>query len=397
MRILLITPVAEGERHSYTASLAKSFFDLGHEVIHFSQNYEKLKRIDQSTPAFAKKSKYLSSIYFKFSKYGIKQWKIRQGALINWQFLFKHINNLRKDSKNPDLLFFESLDASVGHYVTKRLINKKLNVPFSGILVCPENTRLMTKSYFRRGPFDPYNILKSKWCTSIGVVIEEAIPVLAMLVHKPVIVLPDIVSIPEPVQDNSLGELIRNRAGSRFVIGIWGSLAKRKGISEFLQMSIKEPAEKYFFVMGGRIKHEGLPENDINIMQQSISGKIGNLLIVDKWLSDDELFSGMLSCNLIFAAYPEWRFSSGIIGHAAVAKVPILVNDGFEMAKRVRDFKIGFVKENLSDVAVWISDNIDAIIKLKSSSVFEEGCSKYCETYGYGQWCKSLGNLIKIQ
>ncbi len=253
----------------------------------------------------------------------------------------------------------------------------------------------MSKSFFRKGIFDPYHILKSRWCISIRVLTEEAIPILSRLIHKHVIELPDIVSIPESIQDNSLGELVRSRAGDRFIIGFWGSLEQRKGTSEFLQMSLKLPSEKYFFVMGGRIPHDGWPEKDKYILKESTSGIIENLVIVNQWLTDDELLSGMVSCDLIFASYPGWRFTSGIIGKAAAVRIPILVNDGFLMAKRVKYFNIGFVKQEQADVTLWVSDNIDTIKKLRSSSTFIEGCLKYCERYGYEQWRKSLAHLIE--
>jgi hypothetical protein len=397
MRILLITPSDAGGHHNeYKALLTKAFIELGHEVLHFSQRNVNSIKINQSVPAFAKKSKCLSNVYFKYHKYRISLWHIRHRALKNWQVLLEYIQHLQNDSNRPDLLFFESLDAFTGCYLTKWDIDNKLTIPFSGILISPSDKRLMTKSYFRKGPFDLYQILKSKWCKSIGVLMEEVIPILSTLIHKPIIELPDIVSIPESIQDNSLSELVRNRANDRFTVGIWGSLEQRKGTTEFLQMCLKLPPEKYFFVMGGRIHHDNWPEKDKNILKQSNSGIIENLLIVDKWLTDDELFSGMLSCDLIFASYPGWKYTSGIIGKAAVLGVPILVNDGFVMAKRVKDYSIGFVKQEQADFTKWILSNTDAIKKLRSSSSFKDGCSKYCERYGYEQWRKSLAHLINV-
>ena len=189
--------------------------------------------------------------------------------------------------------------------------------------------------------------------------------------------------------------LIRNRAGARFIVGIWGSLEQRKGTNEFLQMFLKLPSERYFFVMGGQIHLESWSEKDKNILQQCTSGIIENLMIFDRWLTDDEFLSGMFSCDLIFAVYPEWRFTSGIIGKAALVGVPILVNDGFVMARRVKDYNTGFVKQKQTDIATWISDNITEITKLRSSSSFKGGCLKYCERYGYEQWSKSLAQLIE--
>ncbi len=396
MRILLITPSDAGGHHNeYKTLLTKAFSELGHEVLHFSQICVKSKKINQSIPVLIKKSNYLFSIYFKFYRYCISLIEIRKGALKNWQILFNYLQHLQNNSNRPDLIFFESLDAFVGHYLSRWNIENKLTIPFSGILISPSDTRLMTKNFFRRGPFDPYHILKSKCCMSVGVLMEEAIPMLSELIHKPVIELPDIVSIPESIQDNSFGELVRNRANGRFIVGIWGSLEQRKGTSEFLQMCLNLPSANYFFIMGGQIHHDSWSENDRNILQQSIAGIIENLVIVDKWLTDDELLSGMLSCDLIFAAYPGWRFTSGIIGKAAAMRIPILVNDGFVMARRVKDYNLGFVKPEKADVSKWVSNNINAIKKFHSLSSFKDGCLRYCERYGYEQWRKSLAQLIK--
>ena len=102
----------------------------------------------------------------------------------------------------------------------------------------------------------------------------------------------------------------------------------------------------------------------------------------------------MQSCDLIFAAYTKWRFTSGIVGKAAAVKVPILVNDGFVMAKRVTNFEIGFVKNEDKDIVEWLNENIQTIKNFKKSPVFIDGCLKYCERYGYEQWRKSLAQLI---
>lgn len=397
MRILLINPSAEGERHSYASPLAKAFSELGHEVFLLSQNANNQGKIAQSISTNTNKHKYIFGLKFELYRYLKMLWQDRQEALKKWQQLFDHINYLKKESNIPDLLFFESLDSTLGHFITNRHFGNRFDLPFSGLLVCPEDPRLMTKSFLRKGPLDHYNLLKSKFCISIGVVVEESIPFLSRLIHKPVILIPDIVNIPEKIYDNSLGHLIKKQAGERFIIGLWGSISHRKGISDFLQMSLNLPLEIFFLVMGGKINPEGLSHSDKEILLKGLSGDIENMLIADRWLSDDELLSGMGSCDLIFAAYPYWRYSSGIIGHAAGVKTPILVNDGFVMANRVNDYNIGFIKQNQVDTSMWVSDNIIAIKKLHNSSSFKERCSRYCEKYSFEQWCKSLALLIELE
>lgn len=398
MRILLITPSNAGGHHNeYKILLAKAFSELGHEVLHFPQNSSNIKTINKSIPSFFLQYKFLTKPYLKYQKYVKELWQIRKNALTNWNVLFNHITYLQDNSYPPDLLFFECLDVSIGQYLTKKDIDKRLRIPFSGILISPNDTSNMTKSFFRKGFFDPYHLLKSKWCLSIAVLMDEAGPLVSSLVHKPVIVLPDIVSNPVKVQDNSLRTAIRTRAKGRFTFGIWGSLEQRKGTTEFLQTCLTLPKDNYFFVMGGCVHHDGWPEKDKIILDEILLGIHENIIVFDKWLTDDELLSGMKACDLIFAAYPHWRFSSGIVGKAAAVGVPILVNDGFVMARRVNDFNIGFVKQEQDDTSTWLSNNIDSIKKLRTSTSFRDGCLKYCESNSFEKWCKSLKHLIEPQ
>lgn len=382
MRILLISPSAAGGHYSeYKGLLTRTFTELGHEVLHFPQHDIKSQIVNQCVPAFAR-----------------VRLQIRRDALESWKALQACLTHLIENSKCPDLIFFAYLDESIGQYVAKRAIDRKINIPFCGLLFSPPYARRMSKGLLRQGPFDRYSMLKSRWCMSVGVLIEEAIPEFSLLIHKPVIELPDVVSIPGVIQDHSLGEFIRRRADGRLVIGMWGILDKRKGTGEFLCLHPDLSSDRYFFVMGGRIhEKESWPENDKNILDRSISGAIENLLTIGRWLSDDELLSGMLSCDLIFAAYPGFRFSSGIIGKAAALGIPILVNDGFVMARRVKDYNLGFVKPEQADASQWISDNITQIKTLQGSSSFKEGCLKYCERNGYERWSQSLAQLIGPQ
>lgn len=398
MRILLITPASAGGHHNeYKGLLAKAFSELGHEVLYFSPNNYNTKKENQLIKAETSDFKFTTRIYSRYYKYIFDHWQIHRHSIRAWRVLFEQINNLQEKNTPADLIFFECLDASIGQYITSGFIDRNLIIPFSGILLSPSDTRQMTKSFIRRGPFDPYNILKSKWCVSICVLMAEALPILSALIDKPVIVLPDVVSIPLTIQNKSLGDLISDRAGNRTIIGIWGSLEKRKGTSEFLQMVLKMPQENYFFVMGGLMPIESWSGKDKDVVQQGTSGIIKNLLIYNQWLTDDELLSGMRSCNLIFAAYQDWRFSSGIIGKAAAVEIPILVNDGFVMGKRVKEFKTGFVKDEKTDAGEWVSDNINEIKELSISSSFKEGCKKFCERHGYQQWRKSLALIFKSQ
>lgn len=396
MRILIVTPSDAGGHHNeYKELLSLAFTELGHKVLHFSLTNE--KSVTQSK--FFSTSRILSAgVSGGFSKcfYALGRiLKTRRDSQQKWNTLFNHLNSLYSASEPVDLLFLECLDSFTGQFITNKFIDNNLHVPFSGILIAPRDRRLMSKKFLRLGPFDPNHILKSRKCISIAVLIKEAVPILSVLINKPVIYLPDIVTIPKTVRDESIRSKILNRANNRFIIGIWGSLEQRKGIGDFFKLCLKLSADEYFFVMGGTANTAGWESGDIEFLLQSDEGNKDNIIVFNRWLTDDELLSGMSACDLIFAAYPNWQFSSGIIGKAAVLGIPVLVNAGYVMGHLVEEFKIGFLKNQMDDVSMWIIGNKSAVKEFRTSDSFKEGCARYCESHGYEKWVESLFLILK--
>lgn len=388
MRILIINSSESGHHPEYRSFLEKAFTELGHEVYHFTQVNGQIN----SGSSYTNNSLFqpLSKIKNKI----LKHWNIRKRALLNLKEISCYIKTLNKDLKKPDLIFFACLDTFTGQNLLKYDINRYLSVPFSGILFQPRDTKKMTRSFFRRGPFDPSQVLKSKKCKNIAVLIEERIPEISGIIAKPVYPLPDIVVISENVTDTELSKLLSEKAKNRFIIGLFGSLELRKGIAEFLELVEKLPKNDFFFIMAGQHKIEKRTDKDKQVFEQGISGNIENLLIFNRWLTDDELYSGMKYCNLIFAAYHNWKYSSGIIGKSAALGVPILVNDGYLMAKRVKEYNLGFIKNESTDILTWISNNLDMMKQIGDTESFKKGCSSYCEKFGYEAWLYSLKKII---
>jgi len=391
MRILVVNSSDSGHHLEYKAMLNKALIELGHEVFNFNQVNHQPKQTKHSVQTLQKKNGFISRANLTLV---FKHLKNRRKALMSLHQINDNIKQLDEIFKKPDFVFFACFDAYVNHNLTQWDINRKLKIPFSGILFYPADTRLLTLSCMRKGPFDPYQLLKNKNCRSIGLLVEDAINLISTLSGKPVYALPDITTLPPKIPDNSIRKLILYRASSRLVIGLFGSLELRKGVSEFLQMALKLPSDKFFFVIGGRPHVKAYSEADKITFQKGISGHIENLIIDDRWLTDDEFYSGIHACDLIIAAYPDWKFSSGIIGKAAAVGVPVLVNDGYVMAKRVKDFDIGFIKDPMENLTAWILENKDMIKSLKKSENFKLGCIKYCERFGYDQWRKSLEALL---
>ena len=392
MRILVVNSSDSGHHLEYKTMLSKAFLELGHEVINLNQINTQSNPDSKPVASLSKKKIYA---FRNLINLILKHWEIRRKTLLRLQQIKDYIEKLNKELVRPDLIFFACLDAYISQRLTKRDVDEMLQIPFSGILFYPSDTKLMSWSWLRKGPFDPYQLLKSKWCKSLGVLDEDAIPFFSILINKPLCALPDIAAVPDRIQDNEFNTNIFHHAGGRFTIGIFGSLEPRKGVNEFLQMVLKLPPDKFFFVIGGRPHLKAYSEEDRTIFQKAISGHIENLFINDRWLTDEEFYSGLHACDLIFAAYPDWKFSSGIIGKAAAVRVPVLVNDGYVMAKRVQDFDIGFIKDPGKNIAEWVLENKDIIKSLKKAEKFQSSCTEYCERFGYDQWRKSLASLLK--
>ena len=251
---------------------------------------------------------------------------------------------------SPDLVFFNWLDNYLSHYLPHPIIDYVFPYNWSGIYFRPGILRFGERSLTGLGePLAHYAVAKSSRCQALAMLNEELVEELQQELRKPVIAFPDITDETPPEPNFSLAKEIREKAGSRKVIGLIGSLSKRKGILTLLESAQQSTQENWFFVLAGALVenlfHQDFDRrltDDYRRVKQFIESPPPNCFFYLESIPDDGKFNAVIdACDVLFAAYENFPYSSNLLTKAAVFKKPIIVSEGFCMAERVKKFRFG--------------------------------------------------------
>jgi glycosyltransferase involved in cell wall biosynthesis len=345
--IYLIETRWGGHHPTYFKFFTKVLLELGHEVIALCPKPKELSEwIAYNCANFADHlytveiqelgSNQVSSPILKHTVLALRHW---QHAAANIQTASSILG------RSPDLVFFAWLDSYLGTYLTHYLVDKVFPYRWSGLYFHPYHLReakqkLLSLHY---GPLDHHNILHSPHCPVVAV-LDEGISeiLLRKLGRKPVVVFPDFTDELLPDMNYILAKQIREKAGDRKVIGMLGSLDKRKGLLTLLEVAQKSLENNWFFVFAGTLVEQTLSEQELVKIKNFVFQSPSNCLFHFERIPDESQFNAVVSsCDVLFAVYQGFPHSSNILTKAAIFKKPVLVSNSFCMGERVRKFKLG--------------------------------------------------------
>lgn len=175
---------------------------------------------------------------------------------------------------------------------------------------------------------------------SIGLLDETRIEELKTLSGKPVVRMPDAVFA------DSVASVMQERVSllkrGRFTVILSGFLHPQKGVVTFLDLVDRLDPKKFFFVLVGAVHLPDFSEMDqsrlLRFSQESENG-----FAYYHRIESERVLNGLIDeCDLVFASYSNWRFSSNAVGKAASFRKPIVVTAGELMGERVEEFSLGF-------------------------------------------------------
>jgi glycosyltransferase involved in cell wall biosynthesis len=247
------------------------------------------------------------------------------------------ISGLR--NKKPDLVFLAKLEGWLQGFMPAWLVEKIFRYDWTGIYMCPY--QFYSSRRVHLPIIKPERTLSAKNCRVITMLDEEMTKKLSAVLKKPVLHFPDITDEAPPILNHPILEKIKEKARGRKIIGLIGGLSPRKGLKTFVEVASK--ATDKFFLLAGRFA-EAIDEETEEILKQA--QKLENCLLHYQRIPDGEEFNAFINlCDIIFAAYIDFKYSSNIMTKAALFKKPIIVSEGGLMAARVRRFKTGVVIE----------------------------------------------------
>jgi glycosyltransferase involved in cell wall biosynthesis len=335
-----------GHHPTYLRIFSKAFLELGYKVIVFCLNPDDVSKwIDLDCP---QKKGYLYTI--KVQKFKIPKLPIIGSlprsleVLSRWQYTAKVIKEeTEKIQIFPDLVFFPWLDSYLSYYLNNHIIDRIFPYYWTGIFFHPRNIR--DEQHFLpilRTPLSHYAILKSPRCFGIGVLDECENMRIQQEINKKVILFPDITDEAPPNQNYEISRKIQAKANRRKIVGLVGSLSKRKGLLTLLEVAEKSIRDDWFFVFAGKLETSSLSSKEMSIFLEVVESQPHNCFFHLERIPHESQFNSIINiCNVLFAAYENFKSSSNILTKAAVFKKPVIVSEGFCMDERVKKYNLG--------------------------------------------------------
>jgi len=211
------------------------------------------------------------------------------------------------------------------------------------------------------------HVLRTRRCTGITVLDEGIKEALEKRAGCKVVAFPDVADVSGVARDSAIVGRIARAGKGRLVIGLVGYLARRKGVLTLLRAAKAASGKPWVFVFAGLLgeaelaSYRGREGDEIDELRFRPPP---NCLTYFGHIPDEPEFNAIVeSCDVLFAAYDDFYHSSNILAKGAAFHKPVIVEDGYCMAERVREFRLGEVLQGTTP-----EDVIRAIQRLEATS-----------------------------
>ena len=247
--------------------------------------------------------------------------------------------------EKPDLVFFAMLDYYLSKWISPSQISQIFPYQWSGLYFYPRHLRLATSQQGKvDGSWQPDNLLNSSLCQSVALLDEGVVEKLSQrIASKPIVVFPDITNEAEPDSEYYLVKELKEKAKGRKIIGLFGTLDKRKGILTLLSAAEKLKEKEYFFILAGKLWLSTFSFQEQKLLKKIIKSSPSNCLFyLDSFIPDGGKMNGLLSaCDILMLAYEKFPHSSNMLIKAAILQKQVVVSEGYCMAERTNKYRLG--------------------------------------------------------
>ncbi len=216
-----------------------------------------------------------------------------------------------------------------------------------------------------------FQFLHAARCSAFGVTDEKMVePMQTAFPKIRIQFLPD--ATPEEVSSSPLLEPIRRLADGRKTVGLLGMLHKRKGLIDALKLAEARP--DVFFVFVGACDLSKMTPDEKTFATSFMERRPENCFFHLERIETEAEFNALVQqMDLIFAVYPGFANSSGMLTKAGLFGKPCLVADGDTcMADRVKKYRMGAAVP-AGDIQA-VSDALDTLAR-EDSAVFRDDFS----------------------
>jgi len=254
-----------------------------------------------------------------------------------WVRAAQTIRRIHRQDGHSGPVFFMNINHLRGTLWSDRLSDWLMPCPWSAFTYDSSSVRGKAVDLKRQ-----FNFLNTKQCKAFGVTDEKMVEPMQKAFPKVCIeFLPD--ATPEDVFTSPLVNQISEFSKGRKIVGLLGMLHKRKGLLDALKLAEKRP--DLFFVFAGAYDLNKMSGEEKAFVQSFFNDPPENCFVHSKRIEDEAEFNALVQAvDIVFAVYPNFTNSSGLLTKAGIFGKPVLAAEGNTcMADRIQKYGLGLV------------------------------------------------------
>ena len=345
MKTIVLLDIHKGGHHlMYLRIMSKTLLEMGYQVIAFCLEPESLwDWVAADSPQLTQHFKVLSLQEPKPVKIPVVG-RLPQPftVLARWFHARQLVDQVKAEiGRSPDLVFFNWIDSYLSAYLPSSLINQVFPYPWAGLCFQPQ-LPLNPSMQPHRGLVNFHAAFSFRYCRGVGVLDEGMATQLRQQTSNSVIVFPDVTDESAPDLNFPLAQKLKAQANKRKIIGLIGSLNRRKGLLTLLEAALRSPSENWLFAFVGQLSTYTMSAAEIDRVQAIVASAPSNCLFHLERIPDEPQFNALVeACDVLFAAYENFPYSSNLLTKAAVFSKPVIVSQGGCMGEQVKQFQLG--------------------------------------------------------
>jgi glycosyltransferase involved in cell wall biosynthesis len=264
--------------------------------------------------------------------------------IARWLFARRLLKVLRQAERSFGVscsrVFFGCFHENQSKIITRAI--STLRLPASGLYVQAgifHSEKYLTRCKLTR---KVERLFKHELLKKIFMLDEEKMNVVANFSGKPVQYLPDITDC--SVDDSDpLPRQLGLEPKIRPIIGLLGHLRPSKGIRELISFARSTPDLDVSFLLAGSCRWEEFETEDVKYIKQAIQEDSRIVFHPERIPTETSYNALVRACDVLWAVYRDCPHSSNTIAKAAFFEKPVVVAEGYLMARQTRKYRLGEV------------------------------------------------------
>jgi len=202
--------------------------------------------------------------------------------------------------------------------------------------------------------------------------------------------LPDITETSLPAKPGTLARKINQRAAGRKIVFLGGTIGGQKNLARWYDAIARADPDRWFFVQIGELVKGMWSAEDALAFDRIMSQTPDNVLIEPTYLPDERVFNEIIvTSDILFAVYRDFRISSNMPCKAASFRKPILVSDRYVMGERVTRYGIGLAVPE--DDTAKILEGLERLVR---EPIPAENFMNFCRDFSEEATARRLDDFL---